>query len=120
MSAAKRPCPDCGRLFAGPLGVWMHRMRVHKDIVEATRLTARSTINELVVRTDWMERANCKGVDTQAFYPSDGDFAVEAIRACLGCDVRAECLDYALVNNEQGIWGGTSQRERARMRRGVA
>jgi len=32
--------------------------------------------------------------------------------------VISECLDYALVNFERcGIWGGTSERERRRLRR---
>jgi WhiB family redox-sensing transcriptional regulator len=37
---------------------------------------------------------------------------------CRGCIVRAQCLEYALVNSEKfGIWGGMSERERRRIRR---
>lgn len=37
---------------------------------------------------------------------------------CTGCDVRAECLTYALNHNEPfGVWGGLSERERHRMNR---
>jgi WhiB family redox-sensing transcriptional regulator len=36
---------------------------------------------------------------------------------CVGCDVRAECLEYAMANDERfGIWGGLSERERRRLR----
>ncbi len=37
---------------------------------------------------------------------------------CTSCEVRVECLDYALANDERfGIWGGLSERERRRLRR---
>ncbi|MBU3751599.1 MAG: WhiB family transcriptional regulator, partial [Mycobacterium sp.] len=39
---------------------------------------------------------------------------------CLGCEVRDACLDYALANDERfGIWGGLSERERRRLKRGI-
>ena len=39
-------------------------------------------------------------------------------RICTSCEVKAECLDYALDNDERfGIWGGLSERERRRLRR---
>ena len=35
-----------------------------------------------------------------------------------GCDVRAECLEYALANDERfGIWGGLSERERRKLKK---
>ncbi len=37
---------------------------------------------------------------------------------CGGCEVRMECLEYALRHGEKfGIWGGMSERERRRIRR---
>jgi WhiB family redox-sensing transcriptional regulator len=37
---------------------------------------------------------------------------------CRGCEVREQCLEYALINGEKfGIWGGLSERERRRIRR---
>jgi WhiB family redox-sensing transcriptional regulator len=37
---------------------------------------------------------------------------------CRSCDVRAECLEYALEHDERfGIWGGMSERERRRLKR---
>jgi hypothetical protein len=42
-------------------------------------------------------------------------------RVCLSCDVRAECLEYALAHDERfGIWGGLSERERRRLKRRTA
>lgn len=66
----------------------------------------------------WRERAACKGMDAALFVLARGDSGREAKRVCRGCEVRAECLEYALDSHEQfGVWGGTSERERRRMRR---
>jgi WhiB family redox-sensing transcriptional regulator len=67
---------------------------------------------------DWQERALCAQTDPEAFFPEKGGSTREAKRICSGCDVRAECLEYALANDERfGIWGGLSERERRRLRR---
>ena len=66
----------------------------------------------------WQERALCAQTDPEAFFPEKGGSTREAKRICSGCDVRAECLEYALANDERfGIWGGLSERERRRLRR---
>ena len=68
---------------------------------------------------EWQERALCAQTDPEAFFPEKGGSTREAKRICSGCDVRAECLDYALAHDERfGIWGGLSERERRRLRRG--
>ncbi len=68
---------------------------------------------------EWQERALCAQTDPEAFFPEKGGSTREAKRICSGCDVRAECLDYALAHDERfGIWGGLSERERRRQRRG--
>ncbi|MGZ8749825.1 MAG: WhiB family transcriptional regulator [Pseudonocardia sp.] len=67
---------------------------------------------------DWQERALCAQTDPEAFFPEKGGSTREAKRICSGCDVRAECLEYALAADERfGIWGGLSERERRRLRR---
>ena len=67
---------------------------------------------------EWQERALCAQTDPEAFFPEKGGSTREAKRICSGCDVKAECLDYALANDERfGIWGGLSERERRRLRR---
>lgn len=57
-------------------------------------------------------------MDTNLFFPSRGDSCVAAKEVCAGCPVRQECLEFALAEREvYGVWGGTSERERRRMRR---
>jgi WhiB family redox-sensing transcriptional regulator len=66
----------------------------------------------------WQERANCLGVDPDLFFPERGASTKEAKAVCRGCEVRVECLEYALSHGEKfGIWGGLSERERRRVRR---
>ncbi|WP_233159958.1 WhiB family transcriptional regulator [Pseudonocardia sp. MH-G8] len=70
---------------------------------------------------DWQERALCAQTDPEAFFPEKGGSTREAKRICSGCEVRAECLDYALAHDERfGIWGGLSERERRRLRRAAS
>ena len=65
----------------------------------------------------WRLSALCAETDPEAFFPEKGGSTREAKRVCVGCDVRAECLEFALTNDERfGIWGGLSERERRRLR----
>ena len=67
---------------------------------------------------DWQDRALCAQTDPEAFFPEKGGSTREAKRICGSCEVRSECLDYALQNDERfGIWGGLSERERRRLKR---
>jgi WhiB family redox-sensing transcriptional regulator len=66
----------------------------------------------------WQDRALCAQTDPEAFFPEKGGSTREAKRVCRSCEVRAECLEYALENDERfGIWGGLSERERRRIKR---
>jgi len=68
----------------------------------------------------WQESALCAETDPEAFFPEKGGSTREAKKICTGCEVRSECLEYALSNDERfGIWGGLSERERRRLRRQV-
>jgi WhiB family redox-sensing transcriptional regulator len=66
----------------------------------------------------WQDRALCAQTDPEAFFPEKGGSTREAKKVCRSCEVRAECLDYALEHDERfGIWGGLSERERRRLKR---
>ena len=66
---------------------------------------------------DWQERALCAQTDPEAFFPEKGGSTREAKKICVGCEVRDECLEYALLHDERfGIWGGLSERERRRLK----
>src|SRR5918999_3405857 len=66
----------------------------------------------------WQERALCAQTDPEAFFPEKGGSTREAKKVCRACEVRAECLEYALQHDERfGIWGGLSERERRKLKR---
>ena len=80
-----------------------------------------SLVRELWIGADdaeeqtWQDRALCAQTDPEAFFPEKGGSTREAKRVCRSCEVRAECLEYALGHDERfGIWGGLSERERRR------
>jgi len=67
----------------------------------------------------WQQRAACKGVDTEVFFPAKGGRLKthSARRYCDVCTVREQCLEEALANPAlRGIWGGTSPKERRKLR----
>jgi len=75
-----------------------------------------TTVDEL----SWQERALCAQTDPEAFFPEKGGSTRDAKKVCVGCDVRSECLEYALEHDERfGIWGGLSERERRKFKKDV-
>ena len=70
------------------------------------------------VELSWQELSLCAQTDPEAFFPEKGGSTREAKRICVGCEVKSECLEYALAHDERfGIWGGLSERERRRLKR---
>jgi hypothetical protein len=67
-------------------------------------------------------RAGCRGRDPEAFYPVQVCPVIDRYRAhaaCAGCPVTALCRELALriPAGAHGIWGATSERDRAALRR---
>jgi len=66
----------------------------------------------------WQERALCAQTDPEAFFPEKGGSTREAKKVCQTCEVRNDCLELALMNDERfGIWGGLSERERRKLKK---
>lgn len=69
----------------------------------------------------WQDRARCRDLDPELFFPpleaestdqrQTRERAAKAV--CAACQVRSECLTWAVANQERlGVWGGTTERER--------
>ena len=70
-------------------------------------------------RDNWEQSAECRGMDPNVFFPTDGLGVQAAQKICSECPVRPDCLEFALKNHtDHGIWGGVSERERRRLQRG--
>lgn len=64
----------------------------------------------------WTEHAACTNSDSDLFFDPTREY--EAIAVCRTCNVRAECLDYAISHRiEFGIWGGTTSSRRKKHHR---
>mgnify|MGYP000877464428 CR=1 FL=1 len=81
----------------------------------------RDEVNNL----DWQLQANCIGIDSLLFIPSDSrgrDVSKnynEAKKFCISCTVRAECLAYSIYNKMEGLWGGFTPQERKGLHKSV-
>lgn len=65
-------------------------------------------------------RPVCADYDARVFFPHRGDRAANryAVALCTTCPLRRACLDGALARGEKfGVWGGTTENDRARMKR---
>jgi WhiB family redox-sensing transcriptional regulator len=77
-----------------------------------------SDLFDVAEEQEWQERALCAQTDPEAFFPEKGGSTREAKRICQGCEVKDECLEYALAHDERfGIWGGLSERERRKLKK---
>jgi WhiB family redox-sensing transcriptional regulator len=71
----------------------------------------------------WREHAQCRSSHPDLFFPVGGtgqaiETVDEAKDVCRDCVVRHACLEFALATNQDcGVWGGTSEEERRRLRR---
>ncbi len=72
---------------------------------------------------DWRRVSACRDTDPDLFFPvgTTGP-AIEQIESakavCQVCEAQAPCLEYALATNQDsGIWGGTSEEERRKLRK---
>ena len=73
---------------------------------------------EVPTLSTWKEAAACKGEPASVFYPETEAEAGPAKAICARCPVSDMCLAVALRNGERhGVWGGKTERERARLRR---
>lgn len=71
----------------------------------------------------WQNRAQCRGQDPELFFPVGNTGPAmyqieEAKSVCRKCEVREQCLEWALENGQDhGVWGGMSEDERRALKR---
>lgn len=99
-------------LIAYPPKTPMMRVSVNKQ----RRITLAQTAQGF--DPDYRQKGNCLGTDPNLFLPQKGEPTDPAKKICGECRVRSDCLEegLALGNKAEGIWGGTSKRERTAIR----
>ena len=71
----------------------------------------------------WRNSAACRDTDPDLFFPVGQTgpaiaHIASAKAVCTTCAVNRECLEYALMTNQDaGIWGGKTEDERRKIRR---
>lgn len=78
----------------------------------------------MLERPSWFDGAACRDTDTDLFYadpprganPAHDPATIAALGVCARCPVRGECLAHAIEHREQGVWGGTTDSQRQRLR----
>jgi len=80
---------------------------------EESRVDVKST---LTAKNVWQDRAACRGISPEVFYPATDEEADAAKAVCSQCPVAEPCLEHALSERErEGVWGGATERERRRI-----
>lgn len=98
--------------------------------VNPVRLHAAAPNIQHAHKTSWRDQALCMEVDPELFFPDrsgkyrmsvDGERETLAKSMCNRCPVKAECLAYAVDDPSiEGIWGGSTARERLDLRKSRA
>jgi WhiB family transcriptional regulator, redox-sensing transcriptional regulator len=78
----------------------------YRPLVEFSREITRPDL-------EWLDGALCAQTDPEIFFPEMGVTSRDAKRVCMACEVRAQCLEYALDRGiTHGVFGGLSERQR--------
>ena len=97
------------------------RIHMHESAGGNVALTWSRTIDWDI--ENWRDRAACRNTDPDLFFPvgttGPAITQIEAAKAvCRECEAQAPCLEFALATNQDsGIWGGTSEEERRKLRK---
>lgn len=69
----------------------------------------------------WRGLAKCKDLTTtqadELFFFSTGGSPRKAEQFCATCPVKRECLHFAVLHNQDGVWAGTTKDERTELAR---
>jgi WhiB family redox-sensing transcriptional regulator len=121
-NGCSEPAVDDIRRLCALHGQWQPKRLKHDDR-PTDKQAKRAWFVEALTSPAWAVQAACRARPDLDFFPtgnSDGAASVQAQKAalavCAVCPVQAECLEAGL-HERHGIWGGTSERERVRLRR---
>lgn len=87
---------------------------------------ATSDLKECVKHMDWRHKAACLTEDPELFFPVGNTGPAlqqieDAKKICQRCEVREQCLAWALeAGQDHGVWGGMSEDERRAIKRRAA
>jgi WhiB family redox-sensing transcriptional regulator len=67
----------------------------------------------------WMARGRCRGSDPSDWYPvEDHPPTIGWLRGiCRKCDVQSECAEWAIANEDHGVWAGLTEKDRRKIKK---
>jgi hypothetical protein len=86
-----------------------------RNEVQAKRRGRTELLVDLLAPPSWAAQGACRDHPDIDFFPGQGEDYEPAQAICQSCPVQAECLE-AGMDEAHGIWGGTTARERVRLR----
>lgn len=63
--------------------------------------------------SDWSKESACRNEPDTTFFTGIGENPTKARLLCPTCPVSDDCLNYAILYGERGVWGGMTEKERA-------
>jgi WhiB family redox-sensing transcriptional regulator len=66
---------------------------------------------------NWRNESACRGMPPRIFVPDTWQDDALAKRICSNCPVAAQCLEEAMIEGHQGVWGGLNEDDRRALRR---
>jgi WhiB family redox-sensing transcriptional regulator len=99
---------------------------MHVNVVTTRSVPVSALATNLALTTadyGWRKHAACRDTNPDLFFPvgTTGQALVQIDQAkavCHECPVQSDCLEFALTTNQDsGVWGGTSEEERRKLRR---
>lgn len=55
----------------------------------------------MIPNDTWREDALCRQTDPELYFPERGGSTRDAKDTCMSCEVRTECLDFALATDQR-------------------
>jgi predicted RecB family nuclease len=89
---------------------------------EVVQLAIQGRLEELerdLGTPDFFADSKCKDVDPTLFFAESNSKVAQAKDVCAACPIRQKCLDWAIENAEEGIYGAMTPRERKKLRAGA-
>ena len=109
-----RPCHSL-RKSIGTLGQRPRHLAGSRDGDAPERFTPLPLADD----PGWRQQAVCASVSPDLWFPDKGGSQTPAKTVCGTCPVRAQCLAVA-DSSLDGVWGGTSVKDRQALRRRTA
>jgi len=102
---------------------------LHHHIISATNVSGNKRKGRNLIRyvlrynSRHFEKAVCRGIDTDVFYPAKEIFSHDEERMfermCIECPAMQACLEWGLAHERYGVWGGTTPPMRHKRRQRI-